>query len=100
MWDYLYSGDAAKAFYLLSEKGRDGKTYIWGNGKARPLKEYAEIIRKTINPAMSIDYGAIPYAERQVMHLCADISDLKQDTGWIPLTSFEEGITTVIEENY
>ncbi len=98
MWDYLYSGDAAKAFYLLGEKGKDRKTYILGNGKARPLKEYAEIIRKTVNPAMSVDYGAIPYAERQVMHLCADISDLKQDIGWMPQTSFEQGIAATFED--
>ena len=98
MWDYLYSGDAARAFYLLGERGIDGKTYVLGNGKARPLKEYAEIICKTVNPAMSVDYGAIPYAERQVMHLCADVSDLKQDTGWMPQTSFEKGIAAILED--
>ena len=26
MWDYLYSGDAGRAFVLLGDKGKDGKT--------------------------------------------------------------------------
>ena len=37
LWDYLYSGDAANAFRLLGEKGCDGKVYVLGSGKARPL---------------------------------------------------------------
>lgn len=31
------------------------------------------------------------------MHLCADISDLTNDTGFIPQYSFEEGIKETIE---
>ncbi len=95
-WDYLYSKDAAKAFYLLGEKGIDGKTYVLGSGASRPLHEYAEIIRKTINPSISIDYGAIPYGEKQVMHLCADITELTKDTGWKPTASFAEHIQEML----
>lgn len=89
-WDYLYSGDAAKALYLLGDKGVDGKTYVLGSGTSRPLREYAEIIRQLINPDLAIDYGAIPYSEKQVMNLCADISELTKDTGWKPTATFEE----------
>lgn len=32
MWDYLYSGDAAKALYLMGEKGKNGKIYVLGGG--------------------------------------------------------------------
>ncbi len=98
MWDYLYSGDAANAFYLLGDKGIDGKTYVLGNGKAKPLYEYADAIRNIVNPEVAIDFGAIPYVEQQVMHLCADISDLTQDTGWLPQISFEKGITATFED--
>src|SRR5699024_9923073 len=44
-WDYLYSEDAARAFYLAAERGKDGKIYILGNGKVRPLAEYIREIR-------------------------------------------------------
>ncbi len=41
--------------------------------------------------------GSIPYGEKQVMHLEADITKLKEDTGWEPEVEFEEGIERTIE---
>ena len=97
MWDYLYSGDAAKAFYLLGEKGVGGKTYVLGGGKARPLREYIEEIRNVVNPNCDIALGAVPYGEKQVMHLEADVSELKKDTGFEPCVEFKEGIRNILK---
>jgi nucleoside-diphosphate-sugar epimerase len=33
------------------------------------------------------------------MFLCADISELTADTGWIPEIVFEEGIRRIIDKN-
>ena len=95
MWDYLYSADAARAFYLLGDLGVDGKTYVLGGGTARPLKEYIENIRDIVSPGAELGFGMIPYSDRQVMHLCADISELEKDTGWEPRIGFEEGIKEI-----
>lgn len=97
LWDYLYSGDAAEAFRLIGERGIDGKCYVLGSGRAYPLKDYIKIIGKSLNAENLLEFGAIAYAEKQVMHLCADISDLTQDTGWKPKVSFEEGIRRVVK---
>lgn len=97
MWDYLYSDDAGRAFRLIGEKGIDGKVYVLGSGKARPLSDYIEKIRDVINPHGKIELGAIPYGERQVMYLCADVSALEDDTGWKAETDFEEGIKRTLE---
>lgn len=94
-WDYLYSGDAATAFYLLGEHGVDGKTYVLGSGQARPLAEYIYEIRDTIAPNSELKLGAVQYSPKQVMFLCADITELQKDTGWIPKTRFKEGIQTI-----
>lgn len=96
-WDYLYSGDAGRAFRLLGEKGVDGKTYVIGSGECRPLADYIREIRDAVNPGAEIDFGTIPYANRQVMHLQADISELQKDTGFVPKTSFEEGILKTVQ---
>lgn len=96
LWDYLYSKDAAAAFYLLGEKGHSGKTYCLGSGQARRLAEYITILRDSIHPALPMKLGAVPYGERQVMHLCADITALRQDTGFVPVYAFEEGIKETI----
>ena len=97
MWDYLYNGDAAKAFRLLGEKGVDGKNYVLGSGKVRPLAEYIKEIQKIVNPSCALGLGEIPYAPKQVMHLQADISDLQQDTGFEPNTDFATGIQQILE---
>ncbi len=97
-WDYLFSGDAAKALMLLGEKGRDGKTYILGSGKVRQLKEYVMDIRDVIRPDARLDFGAIPYYDHQVMYLQADISEMIEDTGWRPETEFRDGIRQILAE--
>ena len=97
LWDYLYSGDAAKAFRLIAENGMDGKIYVIGSGNARPLAEYIEDIRDVVAPDAEIRLGAVPYSDRQVMHLQADISELTADTGFFPETEFREGIRLTAE---
>ena len=97
MWDYLYSGDAARAFYLLGKKGIDGKTYVIGSGQAKTLADYIKIIRDEVNSQAKIDLGAIPYAPKQVMHLQADIDELRKDTGFEPEMKFVDGIKEIIK---
>lgn len=99
MWDYLYSADAARAFRLLGEKGVDGKTYVLGSGEARPLKEYMETIRDVVSPGAQLEFGRIPYSEKQVMYLCADVSGLEKDVGWEPQKDFSEGIKEILKAN-
>lgn len=97
MWDYLYSADAGEALYLAGEKGQPGKTYNIGSGAIRPLSEYVEELKNTIDPALKLGIGQNPYSPKQVMHLLADITALKEDTGFAPQTSFEEGIAKTIQ---
>jgi len=97
MWDYLYSSDAAKAMYLLGEKGKDGKVYCIGSGKAYPLRTYIETLRDSIDPALPLGFGEVPYGEKQVMYLCADISALTEDTGFVPEVEFELGIRMTVD---
>lgn len=95
-WDYLYSGDAARALRLLGKAGTASGTYVLGSGQARPLAEYIETIRDIAAPGQPLEIGKLPYAPNQVMYLCADTSALERDTGWRPETSFEDGIRAIL----
>ncbi len=97
VWDYLYSEDAARAFLALGEKGKDGNVYCIGSGRGRPLKEYMYLVRNTVNPMLPLGLGKVPYGERQIMYLYADISRLCKDTDFVPEISFEEGIRRTVE---
>ena len=96
-WDYLYSDDAAKAMYLIAQKGIGNKIYVIGSGKARKLMDYINVMDQKVNPSVHPVLGAVPYADKQVMYLCADISELTQDTGFVPAVEFEEGIEKTIQ---
>lgn len=91
-WDFLHCDDAALAFYLIGEKGRDGAVYPLGSGETRMLADYITAMRDCINPQLPVGIGDLPYNEGQVMYLCADISQLTEDTGFVPRLTFEQGI--------
>ena len=96
-WDYLYSGDAARVMVLLGDKGSDGQIYCIGSGRTKPLSEYIKIIQDIVSPDMTMGFGEIPYSPQQVMYLCADIGELKRDTGFEPQVMFEDGIRNTVE---
>lgn len=96
LWDYLYSGDAADIFYLLGLHGKSGKTYVVGSGTARPLREYIETLAKKLGVGGNLGIGDVPYTDKQVMHLKADIRPLLEDLGYVPGTGFDEGIEATI----
>ena len=97
IWDYIYSKDVAKAFYLLGNKGKDNQVYLIASGKTKHLYEYIEDIKDNINPDIKLKLGYKDYPDKQVMNLTADISGLKNDTGFEPDYSFDEGIKETIE---
>lgn len=94
-WDYLFSADAGRAYYLIGEKGRAGAVYCVGSGQARPLRDYIEKMAELTNTD-SPGIGAKPYPPGAVMNLCADIESLTKDTGFLPEYTFEEGIRETI----
>ncbi|MDD3040494.1 NAD(P)-dependent oxidoreductase [Bacteroides sp.] len=96
-WDYLYSVDAAGMMIAVAERGKDGSIYCFGSGQAKPLKDYITTIQKYTNPQAELGLGDVPYSEKQVMFLCADISDLQNDTGFECKYNFEEGIQETIK---
>lgn len=96
-WDYLYSDDVARVMVLLGNRGSDGQVYCIGSGQTKPLSEYIEVIRDIVSPEMTMRYGEIPYSPQQVMYLCADIGELKRDTGFEPQVMFEDGIRNTVE---
>ena len=95
-WDYLFSEDAGRAFYLMGEKGKDGAVYCIGSGESRKLRLFIEEMAEACGvPVTGI--GEIPYPkDGKVRNLCADITNLTEDTGFVPRVSFEEGIRRTV----
>ena len=96
LWDYLYVKDAARALYLASVSGKDGSIYPLGSGQVNQLKSYIMQIRDAVEPSAKVKIGELSYYPGQVMYLCADISELTKDTGFLPEYTFEEGIRETV----
>ena len=97
LWDFLYADDAADTLYRMACSGKPGAVYPVGSGCARPLREYIQTIRDLIDPALPLGFGELPYGSKQLMHLEADLSALREDTGFEPRTDFKTGIQNTIE---
>jgi nucleoside-diphosphate-sugar epimerase len=96
-WDYIYIDDLITALVLIAEKGIAGKNYAIGYGSARKLSEYISIIKDSINPALPLGIGEIPYKGKKPDNSVMDISELQKDTGFAPAVVFEKGIKQTIE---
>ncbi|MDD3410592.1 MAG: NAD(P)-dependent oxidoreductase [Eubacteriales bacterium] len=92
LWDFLYSEDAARAFRLIGEKGRDGATYVLGSGREVRMADALRTLCHAVRPGLEPQLGALPYRPDQCMYLCADLSALTADTGFVPQVSYEEGV--------
>ena len=97
IWDYMYSADAAEALVAIALRGKDGAVYCLGSGDPEPLRSYIEKIRNAVDPNAELGIGKMDYSPNQVMHLCADITELTRDTGFVPKYSFEEGIAKTVK---
>ena len=95
LWDYLYSGDAANALFLLGEKGRDGRVYVTASGETAPLRDYITRLRDVVAPDAELGFGEYVTAAPP-LSIQADITPLKQDVGFTPQVSFEEGVRRIL----
>ena len=96
MWDYIYISDLIHALVLIGEKAVGNTIYPAGTGKARRMREYVEIIRNYIDPDAELGIGDLPYKTSRIDNAVVDISKTTQDTGYLPLVTFEEGIQKTI----
>ena len=96
-WDYIYSGDVAKALLAIAEKGVNSSIYPIGSGKTIKLKDYILQMSEITKTKSVCNFDAIEYYPNQPMYLCADIKKLINDTGFTPKTEFKNGIEETIK---
>ena len=96
IWDYIYTYDVARALLAIVESGKHGVKYAISSGYGMPLKDYIGIIADIGNfPNLMEGVGRKKYFDKQVMYLCGDITDLRNDTEFIPLIDFRKGIMDI-----
>ncbi len=94
--DWLYVEDHCQAIDLIIHGGRIGETYCVGGASEKTNKE----ITYKILELMGKDEGSIEFVKDRPGHdkrYAIDFSKIKNELGWEPSVSFEEGLQKTIE---
>ena len=94
--DWLYVEDHCKAIELILENGRVGEVYNVGGHHE---KQNIEVV-KTILHALGKSEELIAFVKDRPGHdrrYAIDPSKIHRELGWLPQTSFEDGIQTTVE---
>jgi len=94
--DWLFVEDHCEAIDLITRKGRMGETYCVGGNSEKPNIE----ITKKIIKLMGKSEDSIEYVKDRLGHdrrYAIDFSKIKNELGWKPKVSFEEGLKKTIE---
>ena len=94
--DWLYVEDHCRAIELILENGRVGEVYNVGGHHE---KQNIEVV-KTILHALGKSEELIAFVKDRPGHdrrYAIDPSKIHRELGWLPQTSFEDGIQTTVE---
>jgi len=96
MWNFLYIDDAIDGLLkLITTKCKDGP-YNFGSNDTRQLKSFINEIYQITKSHSKLLFGVLPYHNLGMVSIQPDNSKLKNETGWLPKTSFADGILKVI----
>lgn len=94
--DWLYVTDHCEAIDLILRKAKPGAIYNIGGNNEKQNIDIAKMILKFLGKPASL----ITYVEDRLAHdrrYAIDSSKIKEDLGWTPKTSFEQGIKLTFE---
>lgn len=93
--DYLFAQDVADAFVALLDSNLTGPVNI-ASGQPVALKDIVTRIGSLVGRADLIRLGAIPAAPTDTPLVVADITRLRDELGWRPRWSLDQGLEPTI----
>jgi nucleoside-diphosphate-sugar epimerase len=95
--DLVYIDDVIGAFLIAKERVSQeigSAKYMLTSGNPIRLREIAAIYSKVTNTGINLDWGGLPYREREVM---TPWHSGEKMPGWKPIIGLEQGIKLLIE---
>ncbi|MGB9963355.1 NAD-dependent epimerase/dehydratase family protein [Halobacterium sp. CBA1126] len=93
--DFTHVDDIVRGLVTTAEHELAG-VYNLGTGDPYSFNEMVELINDALGTDVEPEYEPVPL-ENYVHDTCADISKIREATGWEPQISFEEGVERVAE---
>jgi len=94
--DFTHVSDIVRGLEAVADNELVG-VYNLGTGDPYSFNEMVEMINEELGTDIEPEYEPIPL-ENYVHDTCADISKIREATGWEPEISFEEGVGMVCEQ--
>lgn len=96
--DFIHTYDMARAVRMLMEQ-EDLQYDIFnlGRGIEYSVREIVEAFERQLGEDIKIEVEQSRVRKTDRMHLLADVSKLKEKTGWEPEWSIDQGIETMIQ---
>lgn len=100
--DFIHIDDVVDFFVTLIEKidliKQDYVEFHLGTGKSTSLKELGEIVEWTFDKPININWGKLPYRERDVMQAIAHTSKNKEILNWEAQIDIKSGVRRMNKE--
>jgi UDP-glucose 4-epimerase len=95
--DFIHTHDMANAMFALIKLENVGfDTFNLGRGIEYAVTEVVEEFERILNEKIDIEVDPARVRKVERMHLLADVSKLKEKTGWEPKWSLNEGIKDLV----
>ena len=97
--DFSDVRDVVRAYTLLMQKGIAGETYNVGSGKAVSIQTILDILLEQSTESVAVEQDPSKMRPSDVPYIEADITKLREDTGWKPIYPLEETLRTMLDRN-
>lgn len=97
--DFSDVRDVVRAYTLLMRKGTAGETYNVGSGHAVAIQEILDTLLALSRKAITVEQDPAKLRPSDVPCIEADITKLREDTGWTPVHLLAETLETMLDHN-
>ncbi len=94
--DFLHVEDVADAFVALFDSRAAGAINI-ASGTPTRVRDLVELIAHAVGRRELLRFGAVPKPPGEPSVLVADVRRLRDELGWVPRFSLEEGVMQTVE---
>ncbi len=97
--DFIHTYDMARAIHsLMKKESISFDIFNLGRGKEYSVKEVVKAFERQLGEEITIEVEQSRVRDVERQHLLADISKLKDTTGWEPEWELDDGIKTLLYE--